>query len=60
MIVPTSARLPARIPDGVLYGFSSDLIEHMAFKTLQPDAVTRFSLEDVFAGGDANTGKLAW
>ena len=32
----------------------------MAFKTLQPDAVTRFSLEDVFAGGDASTGKLAW
>jgi hypothetical protein len=45
-------------PYGVLYGFSSDLIEHMAFKTLQPDAVTRFSLEDVFVGGDADT--LAW
>ncbi|HEY2379747.1 MAG TPA: hypothetical protein VGK48_01075 [Terriglobia bacterium] len=45
-------------PYGVLYGFSSNLIEHMAFKTLQPDAVTRFSLEDVFAGGEA--GKLAW
>ncbi len=47
-------------PYGVLYGFSSHLIEHMAFKTLQPDAVTRFSLEDVFADGDAGTGKLAW
>ena len=47
-------------PYGVLYGFSSDLIEHMVFKTLQPDAVTRFSLEDVFAGGDAGTEKLAW
>ena len=47
-------------PYGVLYGFSSDLIEHMALKTLQPDAVTRFSLEDVFAGGEANTDKLAW
>jgi hypothetical protein len=47
-------------PYGVLYGFSSDLIEHMAFKTLQPDAVTHFSLEDVFVGGDANTDKLAW
>jgi hypothetical protein len=45
-------------PYGALYGFSSNLIEHMAFKTLQPDAVTRFSLEDVFAGGDAD--KLAW
>jgi hypothetical protein len=45
-------------PYGVLYGFSSNLIEHMAFKTLQPDAVTRFGLEDVFVGGD--TDKLAW
>jgi hypothetical protein len=30
----------------------------MAFKTLQPDPVTRFSLEDVFAAGEAD--KLAW
>jgi hypothetical protein len=45
-------------PYGVLYGFSSNLIEHMAFKTLQPDAVTHFSLEDVFADGQAD--KLAW
>jgi hypothetical protein len=54
----------------VLYGFASDLIEHMVLKTLQPDAVTHFGLEDVFAGeyeGDAfrrpmeaNAGKLAW
>ena len=47
-------------PYGVLYGFSSDLIEHMALKALQPDAVTHFGLEDVFVGGDANTDKLAW
>jgi hypothetical protein len=45
-------------PYGVLYGFSSNLIEHMAFKTIQPDPVTKFSLEDVFSGGEA--GKLAW
>jgi hypothetical protein len=45
-------------PYGVLYGFSSNLIEHMAFKTLQPGFVTQFSLEDVFAGGEAD--KLAW
>jgi hypothetical protein len=45
-------------PYGVLFGFSSNLIEHMAFKTLQPEAVTRFSLEDVFADGEAD--KLAW
>ena len=47
-------------PYGVLYGFSSDLIAHMALKTLQPDAVTHFGLEDVFVGGDASTDKLAW
>ena len=47
-------------PYGVLYGFSSDLMKHMALKTLQPDAATRFGLEDVFAGDDARTGKLAW
>jgi len=45
-------------PYGVLYGFSSDLVEHMAFKMLQPDAVTRFGLEDVFVAGDGDT--LAW
>ena len=45
---------------GALYGFSTHLIEHMAFKTLQPDAVTRFSVEDVFADGDVSTDKLAW
>jgi len=47
-------------PFGVLYGFSSDLIEHMALKASQPDAVTHFGLEDVFVGGDAHTDKLAW
>ena len=47
-------------PYGVLYGFSSDLMEHMALKATQPDAVTHFSLEDVFVDGDANTDKLAW
>ncbi len=47
-------------PYGVIYGFSFNLIEHMALKASQPDAVTRFSLEDVFVDGDANTDKLAW
>ena len=47
-------------PYGVLYGFSSDLIEHMALKTLQPDAVTRFGLEDVFDERGAHADKLAW
>jgi hypothetical protein len=45
-------------PYGVLYGFSSRLLEHMALKATQPNAVTRFSLEDVFVAGDAD--KLAW
>jgi hypothetical protein len=45
-------------PYGVLFGFSSNLIEHMAFKTMQRDAVTRFTLEDVFSAGGAD--KLAW
>ena len=40
-------------PYGVLYGFSTDLIEHMALKALQPDAVTHFGLEDVFVAGDS-------
>jgi len=47
-------------PYGVLYGFSSDLMKHIALKALQPDAVTHFTLEDVFVGGDANADKLAW
>jgi hypothetical protein len=45
-------------PYGVLFGFSSLLLEHMALKATQPNAVTRFSLEDVFVDGDAD--KLAW
>ena len=45
-------------PYGVLYGFSSRLLEHMALKAAQPNTTTRFTLEDVFAGGDAD--KLAW
>ena len=47
-------------PYGALYGFSTDLIEHMALKTLQPDVGTHFGLEDVFTGGDENSGKRAW
>jgi hypothetical protein len=45
-------------PYGVLYGFSSHLIEHMALKASQPEAVTRFGLHDVFVGGGSD--KLAW
>jgi hypothetical protein len=49
-------------PYGVLYGFSSDLLEHMALKASQPDAATQFGLEDVFVAADADAegSKLAW
>jgi hypothetical protein len=47
-------------PYGVLYGFSSDLLEHMALKATQPDAVTHFGLEDVFVEREPHTSKLAW
>jgi hypothetical protein len=47
-------------PYGVIYGFSSNLTEHMVLKTLQPGAATHFSLEDVFADLEASTNKLAW
>jgi hypothetical protein len=45
-------------PYGVIFGFSSNLTEHMTLKALQPDAMTQFSLEDVFSDGNAD--KLAW
>jgi hypothetical protein len=47
-------------PYGVIYGFSSNLTEHMALKTLQADADTRFSVEDVFVDGEDGAQKLAW
>ncbi|HUQ51699.1 MAG TPA: hypothetical protein VM692_05725 [Gammaproteobacteria bacterium] len=53
-----SPRDGAYSPYGVLYGFSSQLLEHMGLKAVQPEAPTRFSLEDVFTSGDAD--KLAW
>lgn len=45
-------------PYGALYGFSSNLVELIAFKSLQRDAMLHFSLEDVFTPGAAD--KLAW
>jgi len=47
-------------PYGVMYGFSSNLMEHMAIKTLQPEAETRFSLEDVFSDAGAGAERLGW
>ena len=45
-------------PYGVMYGFASNLVEHMALKTAQPEAAARSGVEDVFRAGDA--GVLAW
>jgi hypothetical protein len=45
-------------PYGVIFGYSYNLIEHMALKSLRPDIETHFSLEDVFTEGDAD--KRAW
>jgi hypothetical protein len=47
-------------PYGVMYGFSSNLLEHMTMKALQAEAETRFSLEDVFAEGESSGDRLAW
>lgn len=47
-------------PLGVLYGFSSNITEHMAMRTLLRDPPPRFSLEDAFSDGDAGSGKLEW
>jgi hypothetical protein len=52
-------------PYGVIFGIPTSLIELMALKTLQRDAETRFSLEDVFddaytEDGDTSAAKLAW
>jgi hypothetical protein len=47
-------------PYGVIFGFSSNLTEHMALKTLQADVATHFSVEDVFADEGASTDKLNW
>lgn len=47
-------------PYGAIYGTPTNLIEDMALKAAQREAVKRFSLEDVFADGDADGSKLAW
>jgi hypothetical protein len=47
-------------PYGVMYGFSSNILEHMTLKALQPEAPTRFSLEDVFIGMGNGAEKLDW
>ncbi|MDX1562894.1 MAG: hypothetical protein R3305_08195, partial [Gammaproteobacteria bacterium] len=45
-------------PYGAIFGTPTNLLEDMALKTLQRDAVTGFGLEDVFTDGDAS--KLGW
>ncbi len=45
-------------PYGVIYGFSTNLTEHMAAQALKAGVATPFGVEDVFADGGAD--KLAW
>ena len=47
-------------PYGLLYGYSSDLLEHMALKTSQPGAIKDFSLVDAFTTEGDSAGTLAW
>lgn len=47
-------------PYGVVFGYPSNLIELMALKTLQREAETRFSLEDVFVDATQDQERLAW
>lgn len=45
-------------PYGTLYGFASNLLELLAFRTLARDAMPEFSIEDAFTPGDAR--KREW
>ncbi|MCP5143758.1 MAG: hypothetical protein H6978_02925 [Gammaproteobacteria bacterium] len=45
-------------PYGVLFGFSYNLLDLMALKTLQHEAPIQFSLEDAFISGGAD--KVGW
>ena len=45
-------------PFGAFFGVSSNLLEHMVLKTLQPGGIARFGLEDVFTAGNAD--KVTW
>jgi hypothetical protein len=47
-------------PLGLMYGFSNNLLEHMAAKTLQAGTETRFSLEDAFTDAGNGAAKLDW
>lgn len=47
-------------PYGVVFGIPSNLIEHMALKSIEREAETRFGLEDVFDDADTGAAKLAW
>ncbi|HEY0963354.1 MAG TPA: hypothetical protein VGE69_13465 [Pseudomonadales bacterium] len=46
-------------PYGALYGFASNLLELIAFRTLARDAVPEFGMEDVFTNGDARRREWA-
>lgn len=58
---PRFAPVPdAYSPYGVMFGFSSNLLEHMTMKALQPEASIRYTLEDVFADVEPSADKLDW
>lgn len=48
----------AYAPYGALFGFSSNILELLSFKTLVPEPVPPYSMEDAFSTGDAT--KRAW
>lgn len=48
----------AYAPYGALFGFSSNILELLAFKTLVQEPVPPYALEDAFSPGDAS--KRAW
>lgn len=47
-------------PLGVMFGFASNIAEHMALKTISAEADQGFSLEDAFVDGTAGDGRLEW
>lgn len=47
-------------PYGAIYGTPTNLIEDIALKTLQLDAMTEFALEDVFADVRPGDARLGW
>ena len=56
----SAPQVGAYSPYGILFGFPSNILEHMALKSTQPGAESRFGIEDAFADGEAGDGRLEW